>query len=64
MEAPLAEAEVVHQRAADVADADEHGLIAAIHAEYACDLVAESRNVIAIALLSELTEAAEILTYL
>ena len=61
-EAVLLEAEVLHQRAADVADADQNGRVVAIHAKDLGDLAAQRHNVVAIALLAELTEAAEILT--
>ena len=61
-EAVLLEAEVLHQRAADVADADQNGRVVAIHAQDLGDLAAQRHNVVAIALLAELAKAAEILT--
>ena len=64
MAAPAAEAEVVDKGAANVADADKHRGKASVKAEYRRDLRAQSGNVVAVALLPEFTEAAEILTYL
>ena len=59
--AVLLEAEVFHQRTTDVAHADEDGGIAAVHAENLCDLAAERDDIITVALLAELAEAAEVL---
>ena len=46
---------------ADIANADENGLITPIHAQNGADLLPEGRYMIAIALLTKLSEAAEIL---
>ena len=46
---------------ADVAGADEDGIIAPVNAENAADLVMQRRDIIAVALLAEFAEAAEIL---
>ena len=45
----------------DVADADQHGAVTAVHAEDRGDLLAQRGHVVAVALLPELAEAAEIL---
>ena len=46
----------------DVADADQNGGIAAVHAEDIGDLAAERNDIVSVALLAELPEAAEVLT--
>ena len=61
-EAPCAEAEVVHQCMTDVARTDENGAIAAVSAEDAGDLPMQRGDIVALALLAEFTEAAEILS--
>ena len=61
-EAVLLEAEVLHQRAADVADADQNGRVVAVHAQDLGDLATQCHDVVAITLLAELTKTAEILT--
>ena len=59
--APVGEAEVLHQRAADVADADQDRGKAPVRAENTGDLGAESGYIVAVALLSEFAEAVEIM---
>ena len=49
--AVLLKAEVFHERAADVADADQNGRVVAVHAEDLGDLAAQ-RHVVAMALLA------------
>ena len=62
--APVGEAEVVHQGAADVAHADQDRGKAPVHAENARDLLAQRGDLVAVALLSKLAEAVKILPYL
>ena len=64
MEAVLLEAEVLDKRAAYVADADEDDREVAVHAEYGGDLAAQAGDIVAVALLAEFAEAAEVLPYL
>ena len=61
-EAVLLEAEVLHQRAADVADADQDGRVVAVHTQDLGDLAAQCHDVVAVTLLAEFTKTAEILT--
>ena len=61
-EAVLLKAEVFHERAADVADADQNGRVVAVHTEDLGDLAAQRHHVVAVALLAEFAEAAEVLT--
>ena len=61
LKAPFREAEVIHKRVTDVADADKHRLEAAIHTEDRGNLRAKRKHIVAVALLTELTEAAEVL---
>ena len=64
VEAVLLEAEILDQRAADVADADQYDRKVAVHAENRGYLPPQARDVVAVALLPEFTKAAEILPYL
>ena len=64
MEAVLFEAEVLDERAANVADADEYDGEVAVHAENGGDLPAQAGDVVAVTLLAEFSEAAEVLPYL
>ena len=61
-EAVLLKAEVFHERAADVADADQNGRVVAVHTEDLGDLAAQRHHVVSVALLAEFAEAAEVLT--
>lgn len=61
METVLLEAEVLDERAADVADADEDDGEVAVHSEYGGYLTAQTGDVVAVALLAEFAEAAEVL---
>ena len=62
VEAVLLKAEILDHGAAYVADADEDDGEVAVHAEYAGDLAAQTRDIVAVALLAEFAEAAEVLT--
>ena len=57
----LHEVKVAQQRVAQVAGADDDEAVLLIHAENVTDLGAQLQNVVAVALLAEFTEAAEIL---
>ena len=61
-EADLVEVEVLQQRVAQVAGADDDELVAAVDAQNVADLGAQLRHVVAVALLAKFAEAAEILT--
>lgn len=50
------------QRVAQVAGADDDEAVLLVHAENVTDLGAQLQNVVAVALLAELAEAAEVLT--
>ena len=61
IEAPFTEAEIIHKCTADVADTDQYGAEAPVHAHDGGDLCAQSGHIIAVTLLAEFTEAAEVL---
>ena len=62
VKAPGLEREVAQKCLTEVADADENGAVAPVHTEDGCDLRAECGDFIAVALLAEFAEAAEVLT--
>ena len=61
-ETDLVKVEVLQQRVAQVAGADDNELVAAVDAQNVADLGTQLRHVVAVALLAEFAEAAEILT--
>jgi len=62
MEAHGGEIKVLHQGVAQMACTDDDDLLIFVDAEYVTDLGAQLRHIVAIALLTELTETAQILT--
>jgi len=58
----LHEVKVAQQRVAQVAGADDDEAVLLVHAENVTDLGAQLQNVVAVALLAELAEAAQVLT--
>ena len=63
-EAALVEVKVLQQRVTEVARADDDEAALVIHAEDVADLGAQLHDVVAVALLTEATEAIQILPYL
>ncbi len=62
IKAPGLERKVAQKCLTEVADADEDGAVAPVHAEDGCDLRAQCGDLVAVALLAEFAEAAEVLT--
>ena len=60
--AAVKKTEILHQRVAQVTDTDDDDPVLIVHAQNAADLRAKFADVVAVSLLAELTEAAEILT--
>ena len=59
--AAVGKAEVVHQRMTDISDADQNGTKPAVHPENTGNLCPQRRNIVAVTLLAEFAETAEIL---